>query len=202
MRQHAVDAIQVLVHVFEEQQRTVEVREIGRADQALQQRQVAAGERAFRHAAPDGDDPVRLRHEDVGGQRERLECAGWRGIGQHPREMPAGEERHLRSGGGRVEGDHARPADDRRQQRRDVGVSDHRTRPPRERLEVDAVEDAGHAIAAANAPDGVDRRIAERRVEVGQARVVGAGEVAVVPAGVRAHDRFVIQRTAERLGAC
>ena len=101
-----------------------------------------------------------------------------------------------------MEGDDARPADDRRQQRRDVGVSDDRARPPRERLEVDAVEDAGHAVAAANAPDGVDRRIAERRVEVGQPLVVGAGEVAVVTAGVRAHDRFVIQRTAERLGAC
>ena len=73
-------------------------------------------------------------------------------------------------------------------------------RPPRQRLEVHPVEDAGDAVAAADAPDGIDGGVAEGRVEIGQPLVVGAGQIAVAVAGVRAQDRFVIQRTAERLG--
>ena len=84
----------------------------------------------------------------------------------------------------------------------DVRVADHRTRAAGERLEVHAVEDASDAVPAADAPDGVDRvGIAKGAVEIGQAIVVGAGEVAVVTGGVRRNDGFVIQRTAERLGA-
>ena len=56
--QHPVDAVEVLVHVLEEQQRPVEVGEVGRADQALQQGEVAARERPLGDAAADRDDAV------------------------------------------------------------------------------------------------------------------------------------------------
>ena len=101
-----------------------------------------------------------------------------------------------------MEGHHARPADDTGQQGRDVRVAEDGTRPSRERLEVHPVQDAGHAVPAADAPNCVDAGITKRGVEVGQTLVVRAGEVPEVTAHVGAEDRFVIQRTAQRLGAC
>ena len=106
--QHAVDPVQVLAHVLEEEEGTVEIGKVGRADQALEQGEVAAGKRAVRDPAAHGDDPVLLRDQYVRRRRQRLQQARRLGRGEHPREMPAAEPRHRGAGGGRVEGDDAR----------------------------------------------------------------------------------------------
>ena len=100
-----------------------------------------------------------------------------------------------------MERDQPGPPDDAGEQCGDVRVADYRTRVAGERLEVHAVEDASDAVPAAEAPDGVDRVVAKGAVQIGQAILVGPGEIAVVTGGVRRNDGFVIQRTAEQLGA-
>ena len=100
--------------------------------------------------------------------------------------MAAAEGRHLGAGSGRVKAYQAGPAADGREQGGDVRIPDHRARAAGQCLEVHAVEDPGDAVAAPDAPHGVDRRIAEGAVQIGQPIGVGAGEVAVVIRGVRA----------------
>ena len=131
VRQHPVDAVEILVHVFEDEQCAVEVGEVPGADEALQQAEVAAGERALRTTAMDDGDTVgsaaRARRAGVGSGSS---APGGLGAGQHLGEVAAGERRHLGARGRRVKGDHAGAADDAREQRGDVGVSDHRARAP------------------------------------------------------------------------
>jgi hypothetical protein len=95
----------------------------------------------------------------------------------------------------------ARHTSYRRQQRRDVGKSDHRLGRSGERFVVDPVENPGDAVPASEAPDRVDVGSAEGGIEIRQPLVVGAGEITVAPAGVSPQHRDVAQRTAYRLGA-
>src|SRR5690348_13188528 len=63
-----------------------------------------------------------------------------------------------------------------------------------QRVEVDAVEDAHHPVATANAPDGIDAIVAQRGIEVVQSRLVARGEVAVPLEHVCADDRLPSER--------
>ena len=83
----------------------------------------------------------------------------------------------------------------------DVGESDDRLGMLPERRKVDAIEDARHAITAANAPDGVDGGIPQGSVEVGQAIFIAPGEVPQAVARVRREHRFEAQRAAQLLGS-
>ena len=72
--QHPVDPVEILAHVFQEEQCAVEVGEVRRADEALEQGEVAAGERPFGHAAAHGDDAGSCcGNEHFPGDRQRLE---------------------------------------------------------------------------------------------------------------------------------
>src|SRR5688572_5525017 len=64
-------------------------------------------------------------------------------------------------------------------ERSDVRISDEGAGAPDESVIVDTAEQPHRAIAAANAPDGIDGRVVERLVEVSNARVIGAGEVSL-----------------------
>ena len=84
---------------------------------------------------------------------------------------------------------------DRGVQRGDVRVSDERFRMVAPRRVVEAVEQSHRAIAAANAPDGVDRIVGDEGVEVGASRLVGAGEIRVALEHVGADDRLPSQHS-------
>jgi hypothetical protein len=101
-----------------------------------------------------------------------------------------------------VEGDETRSPGDRVQHGGDVGVTHDRFGPPRERVEIELIENARSSVPAANAPDGGNLGIAQRGVKVGEPLLVRPREVAVVLRGVAAQHGLVTQRTAQRLGAC
>jgi hypothetical protein len=81
--------------------------------------------------------------------------------------------------------------------RSDVGEAHQRLGAAREGREVDPIEDPGRAVAAANAPDGIDGGIVQGGVQIVEPLLVGAREIAVVAAGARGEHGFVTQRTAE-----
>jgi hypothetical protein len=86
------------------------------------------------------------------------------------------------------------------QERGDVAVPDQRLGSLEQGVELDPIEDPGDPISTTDAPDRVDGGVGHRVVEIGQAVIVGAGQVAVPAPRAGTQHRFVIQRTAERLG--
>ena len=95
------------------------------------------------------------------------------------RQRFAREGRELGARGGAVKGDEIRARANREMERRDVREADERLGRAAQRVVVDGVEDAHRAVAAAEAPDAVDARIADGGVEVREPRGVVAGEIAV-----------------------
>ncbi len=87
------------------------------------------------------------------------------------------------------------------QQGGDVREADHGLWPACQSAEIHGVDDSSHAKPAAEAPYRIDLGVAQRFVEVGQSIGVRARQIAVPAVCVRAHDRIVIQRTAELLGS-
>ena len=79
----------------------------------------------------------------------------------------------------------ARP--DRRVERGDIRVTDESARPIPPCGVVETVEQTDRAVAAANAPDSVDRVISGERVEVGAPERIGPSEIAVTLEDVLAH---------------
>ena len=67
---------------------------------------------------------------------------------------------------------------------------------------VHPVEQTDRAVAAADAPDGINGGVLEGLIEIGQPFVVGTGQIAVASVGTLAENRLVTQRTAERLCPC
>ncbi len=94
MGEHPVHPIEILTHVLEEEDGAVEIREVRRADQALQQREVAAGERSFGHAAVQGRDPVVTGKQDIRRIGQPAKPPGGLRGPEDPLEVPAGEGRH------------------------------------------------------------------------------------------------------------
>ena len=66
MGKHAINPVEVLAHVFEEQYGAGELWKVGRTDQALEQGEIPARQWTLGHAAAQGDDPVLLGHEHGG----------------------------------------------------------------------------------------------------------------------------------------
>jgi hypothetical protein len=72
------------------------------------------------------------------------------------------------------------------EQRGHIGEADQRLGPAGHGTVVNLIQQPERAIAAANAPNGIDGRVLEGSVEVGNALVVGAGEVARAAIGILA----------------
>jgi hypothetical protein len=85
------------------------------------------------------------------------------------------------------------------QERRDVGKANERFGSADQGIEIHSVEQAERAVAAADAPNCIDGRISQRGVQVGQAFVVGTGQIAMASVGMLTQLGLVTQRTAERL---
>ena len=103
--------------------------------------------------------------------------------------------------GRRVKGDHTAAGPQRCVQRGDVGVAEQRLRHPRERVVVDVGEKTHRAIAAAQAPDPVDRTIAHGMSEVAKSRRIIAREVSGACEGMFGDDWFPAERVGVAHGA-
>ena len=55
---------------------------------------------------------------------------------------------------------------------------------------IDAVENADHSVSAAQAPEGIDRRILQCMVDIIESRAVVAREIAQPPLGVLTDGRI------------
>ncbi len=186
VREHAIDPVERLSHVLEEEDRADEVGEESRADEALEQRQVAADQRPLGHALTQRHDAILPRGLHTGRLRQALEPSGRLRIAQHLVEVPEAELGHRVPRRGAMKGHHAGLLQRTIQQCRDVGIADDRLGALPQCREVDLLQDARHAVAAADAPHRVDRRIAQGRVEVGETIGIAPGEVAQPVADMRA----------------
>jgi hypothetical protein len=88
----------------------------------------------------------------------------------------------------------------RDQQCCNVGKADHRLRVTREGHDIHPVENAGDAVPAPDAPDGIGVRIPERSVQIVGALGVGPREIAVMSRRVRAEQRLASDGAHELLG--
>jgi hypothetical protein len=100
-----------------------------------------------------------------------------------------------------MEGDYARAPADGIEQRCDIGKPDDCLGTASNGLVVDPVEQSNGTVAAANAPDCIDRGVAQRLVEISESLIVGTGQVPVSAIGVLAEYGDVAQRTAKFFGS-
>ena len=177
--QHPVDPVPGLVDVLQEQDRAVQVRRVGRADQRAEQAQVAADQAAAGAPADEGGDAVlalgaaarivgRGRRRDHGRRLrflDHLAVLGQRVLGKR------------RRGAGAVEADQAGARMQAEQQAGDVAVADDDLRVLRDRFVVEPGQRAHRAVAAAQREDRLHVRVGEHRVEVRGALPVGSGQV-------------------------
>jgi hypothetical protein len=84
---------------------------------------------------------------------------------------------------------------DRAVQCRHVGVAEDGLRAPAQRAPIDAVEDTHRTVSAAQTPDAINARVAQRVVEIGGTHLVLAGEIAGARQRMRRHDRLPAQIT-------
>ena len=63
--QHPVDSVQILAHVFQEEESSLEVGKVRGAGKTMEQSQVAANERTFGCSAGQGDNTVFLGDNSV-----------------------------------------------------------------------------------------------------------------------------------------
>ena len=84
-----------------------------------------------------------------------------------------------------MERDEVGARSNRRVERGDVGISDECARTVAPGGVVETIEEARRAVAATNAPDGVDRRVLGESIEIGAARVVRSGERRLRPRRLR-----------------
>jgi hypothetical protein len=68
-------------------------------------------------------------------------------------------------------------------------------------LVVYGVKDSRHAVASAETPERVDCRVLDGTVEIGQALLIGTGQVPVLPARVRARAGLESERLTHLGGA-
>ena len=141
LHEHAIDAIDRLVHVLEHEDRAVEIHRVGRPGKRRDERQISAGQPASCAAGAHGDRVV-VSH-DVRRLARRHRRA--QRVARQLREL--GPRRRT------VVRDEIRPRADRRVQRGDVRVADQRLWLPPPHVVVDRVEQSHRAVAAANAPD-------------------------------------------------
>ena len=106
-----------------------------------------------------------------------------------------------------VEGDEPGVTADRQMQRGDVAVADKRLGVAAQQIEVDPVQQARRAVATAQTDDRVNFRVGERGMQVIEANVIAAGQVAVLfvdtgkhpqpvtPGAHPLHGFFGVQRT-------
>ncbi len=172
-------------------------REVPGAGQCGEQGQVAADETPTGHAAANGADAGAPGYQHAVGRGAPAELAGGGGMAEDTVEVIVAEGGERGAAHRPVEGDDAGRLVQRQEEGGDVGVADDRLGMAEQRLEVDRAEDPGDAVAAAQTPDGVDGGIAEGLVEVGEAGLVGAGEVAVAIEHVGAGHRLEVERLTE-----
>ena len=101
-----------------------------------------------------------------------------------------------------MKGHHAGQPGNRVQQSGNIGIADEHLGVAGHGGVVHPFQETDRAIAAANAPDGIDGGVLKGMIEVREPLVVGAGQVAVASVGALAENRLVTQRTAERLRSC
>ncbi len=90
-----------------------------------------------------------------------------------------------------MKGHETRVTVDGKVQRRDIAITHERFGIGANQLEVQPVEQARCAVAATQAEDGIDLRIGKSRVQVAQAHVITAGQVAVALIHTREYPQFV-----------
>ena len=193
--------VEILADVLDEEEGVLEVGEVAGADQALEEREVPSHQRPHRNAGDQPDDAAVRRHEHVGRRRHAAQPTGGVDGGEDAIKVPAAERSE---GGARHRGvEGHEPGLDLRgvEERGDIGEPHDRLGALPEGGKVHLVQDAGHAVAAAEAPDRVDPRVGDGGVQVAQPFVVPAGEVAVVAVGVGTQLRLEPESAAELLPA-
>ncbi len=190
LREHAVDPEDRLIDVLQYQDRAVERWGVRGADERGDQGQVATNQPAVGATAVEHRGPFMLALEGV------LSVTRHRG-----QECGAGERRDDFTRRVAVKSDEVGLATDRGVERRDIREANERFGMVAPRVIVESVEDPHGAVAAANAPDRIDRLIAGEPVEVGKPMLVESGEVALSLEYVLADHRLPAQRPHIRLGA-
>ncbi len=198
-REHAIDPVDVFVDLLEEEDRAAELGRIGRADQRAQDRQVAAHQTASCLAAAQRAGAVLGRDDVVATLWRRVfqqRCLGFHHQGAEGRHAVAVP---LRTGHRAVEGDEAGLALHAVDQRGEVGEAAEELRLGGNQLVVELVDDAVAARATGHRDDAGHRVVCKHRVDVAGALRIGAAELAVAGAQVRAMLDLESQRL-QRLG--
>jgi hypothetical protein len=167
--QHAVDAVGLLADVLDEQQRAVDLGQEGRAQQGAEHCEVAADEPPAGAAAAAERMRRGAAHRvaDAPAARQALEqrVRVGRGAGQAP--VAGGHRRVQRRDAG---------LGAQRMQHGQVAVADQQLARVRQQAGVEVVQQPDAARAAAQCQHGVEARLGEGGMHVGQAHRVGRGE--------------------------
>src|SRR5690606_2698781 len=191
--EHPVDPVRRFRDVLEEEDRAVEVRQVGRAGQRTEHGEVAAEQAAARLAAAQGHGAVAARHQLVVVGIAAVGVVHQLAVEEHAPELVGVEPAPAAGADRTVEGDQASAGLDRAMQRGDVGVAEQRLGVGADRVIVEQRQQARGTGAAPGADDGRHRRIGERGVEVAGARRVVARQVAAAVGVVRAGDHAQAQ---------
>src|SRR6185295_4653069 len=176
VRPHAVEAVGALADVLEEEERAAEVGEVRRPEEAREDGEIPTHEPPARAA---GDERARALHRRRGlvGFEEGVEAL--EGVGRLLRQLRED---------GAVDGG-AVASEEREVERGDVGEADEGLE--RGVVEAEAAEEPHRAVAATRAEDGAGAVVAEGLVELVEAAVVVAGEVAGFRVEARVEDGLV-----------
>ncbi len=163
--EHAVDPVGGFVDLFDEQDRTAQVRHERRTHRGIEDAQVAAQQQAL--CATTSSDPGRWRGR-ISLEQHRL--ATHQHMAHTTDEQAASFQ--LRSDRP-MNGRQARLVPQRTVQRGDVGKAGHQLGVATHRVHIHLLNDPLYAITPASADDRADFRISQRGVEVGEPLFIG-----------------------------
>jgi hypothetical protein len=182
--QHTIHSVKILTHILDEQDSPIQVGEPRRADQRLQQSEISACERPFRHSAAKGDNPLLPRNENTFLLRQAPQPAGGLSPGENPEEVIPAELGHAGASHGAVKRHNAGNPGNGVQECSDVREPDHCLGLACEGREIDSIEEAGDSIASTDAPDCLGLGILKRLIEVEEPLIIDPGKVAMMLMGI------------------
>ena len=157
----------------------------------MQESQIAARKHPLRFPSSERNDAVVLRDEDLWVGRKQAQPPRSCRRPEHPLEVDLAEAGHAGSGYRPMERDDPGLTGDCMQQGGDVGKADERLGATPDGLVIHPIEEAEGAIATADAPNCIDRRIGQSSIQIGQAFLINSGQIAITLMSILAQDWFV-----------
>ena len=176
-RQHAVDAVDVLVDLLQEQHRAVEGGQVARACQRAQHREVASHQPAAGPAGPQGADAVFARHRELTLVGRVAQQHGL-GLAQHPHEVAHAEGIPFGCPDRCMESHQSSACMHRIDQCGGVAETGQHLGVAADVVVVEQRQDAVGARAAGERQQGIHARVGKQAVDVGRTLGVGAGKLA------------------------